>query len=204
VDSVNTTIVKCTLRMLENISFLKNTNNYERKGSERELDFFAYAHEVCLTTKRAHLQCYAYARAPMMLTQWTKVLKTPGNKHANVLPMIASFDENESYRSKEGQLIKMGAEPWQGSRTDLLDVKLLLDEGIQPMQTANERPAHFATVMRYERSFEQYFGYKRRGKMQNDRAMPEVIIRWGPPGTGETRWLDNTFGLYGWTGDNGV
>jgi hypothetical protein len=40
----------------------------------------------------------------------------------------------------------------------------------------------------------EYSDYKRRKLLQNDRNIPEVYIRWGPPGSGKTRWLDDHYG----------
>jgi hypothetical protein len=65
--------------------------------------------------------------------------------------MRSGFDQNENYCSKEGQLIEMGTRPAQGSRTDLLDVKALLDNGKRPMDIAIDHEEHFGTVAKHGR-----------------------------------------------------
>ena len=66
---------------------------------------------------------------------------------------------------------------------------------------ADEHEEHFATVMRYERgrSFTKYSEYKRAKKCQDDRTAPDVYVRIRPPGSGKTKWLDDTFGTSGYT-----
>jgi hypothetical protein len=164
------------------------------KLSEK-LRFLAYGREICPTTKRHHLQCYAYSKTPMRLTQWLQVL---GPKKHHIEAMRESFACNERYCSKEGELQKFGDEPKQGTRTDLVEVKRLLDSGKRPMEIAEEHEEHFASVMRFERSFSKYAEYKRARKCQDDRTVPDVYVRIGPPGSGKTKWLDDTFGTSGY------
>lgn len=161
----------------------------------KHLRFLAYGHEICPNTKKPHLQCYAYSKTPMRLTQWVQVL---GPKKHHIERMRGSLAQNERYCSKEGKFQKFGAEPAQGTRTDLVDVKELLDSGKRPMEIAEEHEEHFATVMRYDRSFTKYSEYKRAKKCQDDRTMPDVYVRIGPPGSGKTKWLDDTFGTTGY------
>ena len=114
--------------------------------------------------------------------------------------MHGSFESNEAYRSKEGQLSELGKRPTQGTHTDLLHVTKLLDNGYwttpdgDTCTVADENEEHFGTVMKFPRSMNEYSDYKRRKLLQNDRSQPEVYIRWGPPGTGKTRWVDDTYG----------
>ena len=161
----------------------------------KHLRFLAYGHEICPSTQRPHLQCYAYSKTPMRMTQWLQVL---GPKKHHIEKMRGSLAQNERYCSKEGQFIKFGTEPAQGTRTDLVDVKELLDSGKRPMEIADEHEEHFATVMRHEKCFSKYAEYKRAKKLHDDRTMPDVYVRIGPPGTGKTKWLDDTFGTSGY------
>jgi hypothetical protein len=66
------------------------------------------------------------------------------------------------------------------------------------MEITDENDEHFRTVMKYSRSMNEYSDYKRHKFLHGDRTAPEVYIRWGPPGTGKTRWLDDTYGT-NWT-----
>ena len=128
----------------------------------KHLRFLAYGNEICPNSKRPHLQCYAYAHTPMRLTQWIQVL---GPKKHHVEACKGSLASNERYCSKEGELKKFCIEPAQGTRSDLVDVKALLDSGKRPMESADEQEEHFATVMRYNTNLEKYFQYKKSQEM---------------------------------------
>ena len=67
--------------------------------------------------------------------------------------LAAPTTANEGYCSKEGELQKLGEEPKQGTRSDLVDVKKLLDSGKRPMEIPDEHEEPFASVMRLDRSF---------------------------------------------------
>ncbi len=130
----------------------------------------------------------------MRLTGWKKVF--PG---AHIETMRGDFTSNTGYCSKEGWLIQHGQPPREGERTDLQELKVQLDSGNRPMEIANEVDGMFGVVARTERFCENYFEYKRLKVIQHDRAVPKVYIRWGPPGTGKTRWMDDIYGICGWT-----
>ena len=161
---------------------------------KQKISYFAYAHEICPETKRPHLQCFGVCKTPMKLPGIVKILSRPENSYNHVEEMRGALDQNENYCSKEGKLIEMGTRPAQGARTDLIAVKRLLDEGKKPMEIADEHEEHFGAVMKYSRSMNEYSDYKRRRLLQNDRTIPQVYIRWGAPGSGKTRWLDDNYG----------
>jgi hypothetical protein len=78
-------------------------------------------------------------------------------------------------------------------------LKVQLDAGKRPLEIADEVDGMFGVVARTHRFAESYYQYKRQQRVQNDRTAPEVFIRWGPPGSGKTRWMDDTYGTSGWT-----
>lgn len=139
-----------------------------------------------------HIQGYLVANNPVRLKSWKAFLR-----RAHVEVMRGSLDQNEAYCSKEGKFTEVGSRPAQGRRTDLIDAKRKLDEGIEPMELA-QNEQYFGTVMRHERFFEKYAAFKRRKLVSHDRTEPCVYVRIGPTGTGKTRWLDDTFGLGSW------
>jgi hypothetical protein len=135
----------------------------------------------------------------MRFGAWVELLNhIEENSYIDLQEMKGTFKSNEVYCSKEGELKEFGERPTQGKRTDLIEVKKLIDSGKRPMEIADEHPEHFATIIKYERGVDKYDKYKRQKKLQNDRTIPEVYIRYGDPGTGKTRWLDDTYGLDGW------
>ena len=161
----------------------------------KKLCYFAYGAEICPTTGRPHHQGFAYARTAMRFGAWVELLNhIEENSYIDFQEMKGSFASNQAYCSKEGKLIEFGERPKQGKRTDLIEVKRLLDEGKRPMEIADEYEEHFSTVMKFSKGMSEYSDYKRRKLLQNDRSQPEVYIRWGPPGTGKTRWVDDNYG----------
>jgi hypothetical protein len=166
----------------------------EPKFDDDKLAYLAYAHEICPDTKRDHWQGFAYTHVQKVLKGWKRIF--PG---AHIEQMFGDFQDNEKYCSKEGQLIEHGVRPRQGERTDINQLKVLLDAGRQPLDIAENEPEMFAVVARTERFAENYSQYKRQKLVQHDRSLPEVFIRWGPPGSGKTRWMDDTYGTGGWT-----
>ena len=164
----------------------------------QKLEFFAYGHETCPSNGRPHLQCYGYTKTPMRLPGIIKALAMPQNSHPCVAEMKGDFKSNEAYCSKQGELVKMGREPAQGQRNDIIAVKRLIDSGKRPMEIADEYEEHFGTVAKFDGFLNRYHSYKRRKLLQDDRSMPDVIIKWGPPRTGKTAWCDDEFGTSGW------
>lgn len=158
-----------------------------------KIRYLAYAEETCPTTQKKHYQAFAYAHDKMKLTGWKKLFPT-----AHIEEMRGNFVQNEKYCSKEGKLIEFGERPTQGKRTDLVEVKKLIDIGKRPMEIVDEYDQHIGTVFKFQRCWNEYSDYKRQKILQNDRTKPQVYIRWGDPGTGKTRWLDDTFGFDGW------
>jgi hypothetical protein len=116
---------------------------------------------------------------------------TPGDR--------GDFKSNEKYCSKERQLIDHGQLPSQGDRSDLQELKVHLDAGRRSMEIADEVEGMFDVVARVERFTKNYSKYKRHKHLENDRSLPEVYIHWGPPGSGKTEWMDDTYGKTGWT-----
>ena len=96
---------------------------------KQKISYFAYAHEICPKTKRPHLQCYGYCKTPMRTLGIVKILRRPENSHNNVEEMKATFDQNEAYCSKQGELVELGVLPAQGTRNDLISVKRAIDNG---------------------------------------------------------------------------
>lgn len=158
-----------------------------------KLRYLAYAKETCPSTGKEHWQGFAYAKTAMRLTGWKKLF--PG---AHIEAMRGDFTSNTTYCSKEGQLIKHGQPPRQGERTDLQELKVQLDSGKRPMEIADEVDGMFGVVARTHRFAESYYQYKRQRRLVNERFAPKVIVRYGPTGTGKTRWMDQTFGTDGW------
>lgn len=157
-----------------------------------EVQYIAYGKEVCPTTKTPHLQGFLYMWNPCRMTALKKYLP-----RAHLEAMHGRWQDNVDYCSKEAQLTEHGQRPMQGRRTDLIGAKRRLDEGTTHMELAQEEP-FFGVVAKHHRFFHKYEQYKRAKTVQEDRDVPNVYVRIGPPGTGKTRWMDEKFGRSGW------
>nr|QUS52625.1 replication protein [Mute swan feces associated circular virus 17] len=159
-----------------------------------KLRYFAYSSEVCPTTGRSHLQGFAYSWKALKHGSWRKLF--PGH-HVEI--MRGNFRENELYCSKEGNLVEFGEKPNNnGEKKGLIDYKEELDKGKSVLEVADENPDLFQTYCMYRNGLKEYAQYKRQKTMSDNRDVPDVFVRIGPPGTGKTRWLDDTFGMGGW------
>ena len=128
----------------------------------------------------------------MRFTTWQKLFPT-----VHIEPMWGTFDENETYCTKEGKLIEFGERPFQGQRRDLIDMKRKLDEGIEPLELAEDEE-FFGVIGRHHRFAETYYDYKRYKKFKTDRDKPNVYVLVGKTGVGKTSWVDNKFGAGNW------
>lgn len=94
--------------------------DYNALIKNAKVRYIAYAPEKCPKTDRDHHQGWLMLHAA---TESVKnVAKLVGKCH--VEPMYGSLHSNDSYCSKEGQLVELGDKPSQGERADL---KLLKD-----------------------------------------------------------------------------
>lgn len=156
------------------------------------MSFVAYGAEVCPDTGTLHYQAFCSFENGRHVSAVRQMFRG-----CFVEPMYGSWRENETYCSKESQLIKLGTPPSQGQRTDLLRVKRKIDEGAYHMDLSEDN-YNFQSVARHFKFFENYEHHIRAKKIRMDRSMPMVYIRIGQAGAGKTSWLDDTFGLGNW------
>lgn len=159
------------------------------------LRFIAFGEEVCPETGTLHYQAYlcGYQDRKPSLKQ---LIKWFGTGH-NFEVMRGTLKHNEEYCSKEGSFTKLGDEPRQGERHDVIGKKRRIDSGMTPVESAEEE-GHFGTFIKYHAGLEKYAHHVRAKTLRLDRTQPKVYIRVGDPGSGKTRWLDEQFGLDGW------
>lgn len=157
------------------------------------LRFIAYGEEECPTTGSLHYQTYLCAYTPIRMSQ---LIKYFGTGHDFQI-MRGSLAQNEVYCSKEGTFKKLGDEPKQGERNDLIGFKRRLDAGETPLDIA-ETEMQFSTYVKYHAGMEKYAHHVRGKKVMTDRTKPKVYLRIGDSGSGKTQWLDEQFGRDGW------
>lgn len=127
-----------------------------------------------------HLQ--GYLETPKKVTLGS--LKTlAGLRRAHLEQAKGSAAENLTYCSKEDRDPFIGGEPMrQGSRTDLEEMKKMIDEG-EPEITLWEKD--FRTMVRNYKALNHY----RSLKAQPRHWVTEVIVLVGPTGCGKTKWV---------------
>lgn len=160
------------------------------------LRFIAFGEEVCPETGTLHYQAYlcGYQDRKPSLKQ---LIKWFGTGH-NFEVMRGTLKHNEVYCSKEGSFTKLGDEPKQGERTDLIGFTRLIDAGARPSDIAIDNELHRAAFVKYHAGLEKYAHAVRERNIRTDREMPKVYIRIGDSGSGKTRFLDEQFGLASW------
>lgn len=145
------------------------------------MQFLICGYEVCPDTKKAHIQGYVQFKKRTSLKQIKKFWPT-----VHLEASKGTADHNITYCSKDGQSHQHGEVIKRGQRSDLDDVKELVDSG-QSFETIRE--AHYGTVIRYRRSIEQDIE-----RMRPDRSwVTELHIHWGATGTGKSRYCNDTF-----------
>lgn len=155
--------------------------------------FIAYGEEVCPSTGTLHYQAYIVGYKPLRRSQLVRWL---GEGHHFSI-MRGTLKQNDEYCSKEGSFHKLGDEPKQGERHDLIGFKRGLDEGKSALDVSEE-DLHFGTYVKFHKGLEKYEHYVRGKKIRLDRTQPKVYLRIGETNLGKTRWLDEQFGRLGW------
>lgn len=133
--------------------------------------------------------CTAKAAKDALQAQWST---------AHCDAMKGSYVTSEAYCSKESYYHEYGIRPNEsGVKHSLLGYKRRVDDGESVMDIA-EDDKMFGTFCQYRGGLKEYEEYVRGKRIKMDRSVPEVYIRWGPPATGKTRWLDEQYGVGNW------
>ena len=124
---------------------------------ENGIRFIAYGREICKSTGKPHHQMFMYLWSPS--TYGRKKLNTIGGWfgkiHCNVQPMRGNFRQNEDYCSKENELIKLGEEPRQGARGDIVENVAMIRSG--QLNPAGLRALDFQHAHMYGRTYDKVY-----------------------------------------------
>lgn len=122
---------------------------YQEMPSDK-LSYFAYGNETCPSTGREHLQAFAYSVTPMRLTGWKAIFPT-----AHILKMRGTFTQNQTYCSKQGQLIEFGDRPMDhGKKRTVAEVVQAIEKG-ESYKKLRRQPEITETCARYNRFFKE-------------------------------------------------
>ncbi|AIF71517.1 replication-associated protein [McMurdo Ice Shelf pond-associated circular DNA virus-7] len=164
-----------------------------------KIQYLAYGLETCPETKKQHHQGWLYASTDRKRSfmAWKKHFQLLGlDMHYEA--MQGNFSQNTKYISKEGQLTELGVKPMgSGKKRTLLEYKKQIEAGAHVLDIAEE-DEKFGTFLQYRSGLNAYADHQRFKRIRTSREKPEVYIRVGPPGTGKSRWLDETYGFDKW------
>lgn len=154
---------------------------------KKEIRFIAWGDETCPDTGRLHHQCFMYLwkqkstgnRALNSIGKW---FADETRTAAHVKPMRGNFRQNEAYCSKEGHYHKLGEEPAQGTRGDIVENKdMIMDGSLTPDDLAVADPGHYHM---YGRTYEKLHVIALRKKFRTWQT--EGIWYWGGTGVGKS------------------
>lgn len=153
-------------------------NNYtgDEIFPEEGVAYQIVGREVCPTTGTPHLQCYVRYKSARTFQSMKK--KYP---KAHIEKAKGNDEHNHVYCGKDADLVIESGEPkQQGRRTDLDDIRKMIDDGKEMKEVAQQ---HFGSYCRYYKGFEKY---QRMVQPKRD-WKTRVIVLWGDAGTGKTR-----------------
>lgn len=137
--------------------------------------------EIAPNTGTPHLQGYCEFSSGKRLDVLKKV---DGGERIHWEAAKGDQASNITYCSKGGNTFTYGDPKEQGKRTDLNDVRSLLDGGSSMLTVAQH---DFTSFVRYNRGFEKYQYLIEQQNAKEMRLNLNVEVRWGPTGTGKTR-----------------
>ena len=111
------------------------------------------------------------------------VKKILDNERVHLEACKGSERQNDEYCQKDGDYMTFGTFKTQGQRTDLENVKKMIDNGEAMVDVAEQ---HFETFMRYHKGFYKYKELKAQKEAKKFRKL-NVTVLCGKTGTGKTR-----------------
>lgn len=139
------------------------------------VSYLVMGFEICPETQRPHIQGYVEWTSKRAFSTIAKL-----NKRIHWEIAMGTGAENRAYCTKDGNFYEFGQHKLQGQRTDLEEIRSLIDQGRSELEIAEE---HFPTWARNYKAFERYANLKSKDRT----GQPKIIWLWGGTGTGKTR-----------------
>lgn len=158
---------------VENIIVAKGQMEYPEGGTLHYQGF------VCMQNARA----LSGMKRILAGAHWEVMKGTPHESEEYCSKEDTRFiSDHDSFPSEIPRFFSVGEMPVgrPGARSDLVEVKALLDNGTGMREIAD---SHFGSYIRYNRGFEKY----RQLKQSQRTWVTETTVYFGPPGTGKTR-----------------
>lgn len=147
--------------------------------------YCVWQREIAPKTGTPHFQGYVEFKKPVRLAHCKKLIP-----HAHFEIARGDRDQCRTYCMKtdsRDQATDAGPHEYgefgrggQGKRSDLLEVKAMVDKGATEKEIADE---HFGTWLRSYRGIERY----RRLSVPQRTWKTKVVVKYGPPGSGKSR-----------------
>lgn len=156
-----------------------------------EVTYAVYQAEIAPETGTEHYQGLIHFHRKKRMNGVITLLQKFGYAQKAHVEIAKSMKDARVYCMKEESRkpdtlpIEFGvwndAEMGQGSRTDLVEIKGLLDNGKRVAEIAD---SHFSQWLRYRTGFQEY----KRLKTAPRNWKTKVVFIYGPTGTGKSRW----------------
>jgi len=165
--------------------FVMKLQFWENMFKKLDLQYIVIGEEICPDTKKLHWQIFFYKKNASTKSAVIKLLKPRHIENIKGTP-----EQNITYCTKDQKIIlERGIPPKkQGERTDLAELAVMIKENKSLLEIFEKQPGNF---LRYHKSIErakQLYKTKRNWEMN-------VIILWGPPGSGKSRTAYDTHGV---------
>lgn len=144
------------------------------KCTELKLTYLCFGKEQVSTP---HLQGYLELSQKTSLSTMKTFLTRAHWEKAK-----GTSEQASAYCKKDGNFQESGTLMQQGQRTDLIEIKSKIEEGIKEVDIAEQ---HFSQWVVYRRSFQAYATLLARRRNWNTK----VHVFWGKTGTGKTRFV---------------
>jgi hypothetical protein len=134
-----------------------------------------------------HLQCYCESSTPKHFKALVNLLSWNGKYGPNVRQAKGTGQQNLEYCSKERLCLNHGKMGQQGKRNDLLEVKVMIDDGATSLDIADIK---FGTWCRNRNALKEYKILREQKESQNKKwnefEAPNVCYLFGESGKGKT------------------
>ena len=143
------------------------------------ITYICWGVEICPTTKKEHYQGWLQFLNKKRLGGVKKLLKT-----AHLTACNGTEEQNDEYCQKDNNYTTIGEYTRQGARSDLEQLKKLIDTGVS---LENIISNNFSLYCRFKNGIESYYNIIQKKLIPKWRDI-EVFYIWGKTGTGKTRY----------------
>lgn len=176
-----------TSKMSKSRGFCFTVNNYDDNDEimlqDMDYVYLIYGREIAPTTKTRHLQGYIYFRSPRSFNAIKK--KLPIGAHIEFAKGDAPA--NREYCIKGGDWFEFGEMPVQGKRNDIIGLRNAIRDGQTDLQIIND-DVNVGAYAKYIKFADRCRTLYDKIKSNRFRQL-EVVVIYGPAGTGKTRYV---------------